>query len=150
MATIRPIQLTVLLALLAISLYPPYSADAEEDHLDIVYDQLIWDVGYYDDLRYTFVHFIFGKLDDDGEDAWTFTLSRRTDYVVSGACDNDCNDLDLRLKTSSGTVVDRDEEPGYWPEVSVTPSRSQTYTVEVEMYDCDVDPCYYGIALFEK
>ena len=150
MSTIRRVRSHALLALVALCICPLYSAHAQEDHLDVVYDQLIWDLGYYDNLGYTFLNFIFGKLDDDGEDTWTFYLSRRTDYIVSGACDNDCNDLDLRLKTASGTVVDRDEEPGYWPEVSVTPTRSQSYSIEVEMYDCDSEPCYYGIAVFEK
>ena len=150
MATTRRIRLSVLLTFVALCLCPLYSADAQEEHLDVVYDQLKWDLEYYEDLGYSFLNFIIGKLDDDAVDTWTFYFSRRTDYVVTGACDEDCNDLDLRLKASSGTVVDRDEEPGYWPEVSVTPTRSQNYSIEVEMYDCDVEPCYYGIALFER
>ena len=150
MATISRIRWHALLALVALCLCSLYSADAQEEYLDVVYDQLKWDLDYYDDRGYTFLNFVFGKLDDDGEDTWTFYFSRRTDYLVTGACDNDCNDLDLRLKTATGTVVDRDEGSDYWPEVSVTPTRSQNYSIEVDMYDCDVEPCYYGLALFEK
>ena len=154
MGTITRIRLSVLLAFVALCLGALYSGDARadhwEEHIDLVYDQLKSDHKYYERLGYSFVHYIVGKLDDDAVDTWTFYLSRRTDYVVTGACDEDCTDLDLRLKTSSGTVVDRDEEPDYWPKVSVRPSWSRNYSLEIDMYQCDVEPCYYGIAVFEK
>lgn len=150
MGTIRRSQLHAFLVFVALCLCPLYSADAWEEYIDDVYDQLKSDHEYYELLGYSVVNYIVGKLDDDGVATWTFELSRRTDYAVSGVCDEDCADLDLRLKTATGTVVDRDELPDNYPEVSVTPTRSQDYTVEVEMYSCSVEPCYYGIALFEK
>lgn len=144
------------LVFVALCLCPLYSADAQnervrdERNLDVVYSQLKWDLRYYEGLGYSFVNYIFGKLDDNGVATWDFELSRLTQYVVTGVCDYDCDDLDLRLKTAFGTVVDSDYEIGFWPQVSVTPSWSQSYSVEVIMYDCNVQPCYYGIALFEK
>ena len=154
MAMPSRIRLPALLAFAALCLCSLYAADARadhwEEHIDLVYDQLKSDHEYYEGRGYTVVNYIMGKLDDDDEVTWTFYLSRRTAYVVTGACDGDCDDLDLRLKTASGIVVDRDEDPGYWPEVSVTPTRSQNYSIEVEMYDCNADPCYYGITVFEK
>ena len=77
-------------------------------------------------------------------------MSPEPRYVVAGRCDGDCADLDLRLTTSSGAVVDNDQLPDSHPEVSVRPSRTRNYSVEVEMYRCRVEPCYYGIALFER
>ena len=151
MGTIRRVRLHALLALVILCLCLLYSAaNASDVQTDVVYSQLKTDRAYYEGFGYSFVNYIVGKLDDDAEDTWSFYLSRRTDYVVTGACDEDCPDLDLRLKNASGTVVDRDELSDYHPEVSVRPSSSQNYSVEVDMYQCNVEPCYYGIAVFER
>ena len=150
MGTIGPIRFSAALALVVLCLCPLYSADAWEEHIDLVYDQLKWDHEWYESRGYTFVHYIVGKLDDGEVGTWTFDLSRRTDYVVSGVCNGDCWDLDLRIETATGVLVDSDHLPNYYPEVFVTPRRDRNYSVEVDMFSCSAEPCYYGIALFER
>ena len=120
------------------------------------YAQQVWDQlqsRYQDVTRlgdYTLMNYVMGKLNDDAKDTWTFPLSSSTAYVLTAACDNDCSDIDLRVTDPSGGVVVEDVQRNDFPVVAFIPPRSATYTIEITMYACRSNPCYFGFGIFQR
>ncbi|MEM6784597.1 MAG: hypothetical protein AAF624_12785 [Bacteroidota bacterium] len=112
--------------------------DRQLDRLDRMLNDEGYDGSY--DRRY-------GWLRDDARDSFTVYLRAGQEYYFFGVCDNDCSDLDLRLFSPTGGLVDSDTATDDTPHVSVRPRRSGTYRVQSHMYDCDTQPCRYGVSL---
>jgi hypothetical protein len=72
------------------------------------------------------------------------------DYRVLGVCDRDCADLDLVVFDNNGQQVAQDTATSSQPVVAVAPIYSANFTVQVQMYNCTVAPCYYAIALYGR
>jgi TIR domain len=72
------------------------------------------------------------------------------DYRVLGVCDRDCADLDLVLYDPNGAVASQDSSTDSHPVVAVAPSYNGNFTVQVQMYNCTVAPCYYAVALYGR
>jgi TIR domain len=72
------------------------------------------------------------------------------DYRILGVCDRDCADLDLVLFDSQGRQISQDTTTSNQPIVAVQPSYNDNFTVQVQMYNCTVAPCYYAIALYGR
>ena len=69
-------------------------------------------------------------------------------YTLIAVCDDDCDDVDIRLLAPNGKVVDVDDgdnEPAVID--GVIPSTGR-YTVEIRLPDCDSDPCAVAAAPF--
>lgn len=95
-------------------------------------------------------HQIYTGSLDDGEDATvTLELARGQSYTIMGACDTDCEDLDLTLYAGSDEI-DSDLELDDFPVVEVNVDRAGTFRVEVTMADCDTEPCRYGIGVWSR
>jgi hypothetical protein len=71
-------------------------------------------------------------------------------YMVAGACDTDCDDLDLRILSPRGSLLDSDLADDDFPVVSVTPSVTGEYTVRVTMARCDTSICYYSLGTYRS
>jgi hypothetical protein len=71
-------------------------------------------------------------------------------YMLLGACDTDCDDVDLKIHGPRGTLLDSDTDADDFPVVSVTPSVSGEYTVRVTMARCDTSICYYSLGVYGK
>ena len=78
----------------------------------------------------------------------SFPLVVGTTYMFIGACDTDCDDLDFRLYSPSGVLVDDDVAADDFPTVSVVTQGSGMYKLRVSMARCDTDVCYYGVAVY--
>ena len=72
------------------------------------------------------------------------------EYRVIGVCDRDCNDLDLLLFDANGAPLTQDRSTSSQPVVGVQPAYSGNYTIQVQMYNCAVAPCYYALALYGR
>lgn len=72
------------------------------------------------------------------------------DYRVVGVCDRDCADLDLVVFDPQGTAVAQDTSSDSQPVVGIQPGYPGTFTVQVQMYNCSVEPCYYALALYAR
>ena len=90
------------------------------------------------------------NMDAGEERTFTFSLQRNRDYVISGACDNDCSDLDFWLTDNNGNDIDSDTSADDVPVVRVTPARNGTFSLRVRMHACSADPCYYGFGIFRQ
>lgn len=77
-------------------------------------------------------------------------LAAGGDYRVVGVCDRDCADLDLVVFDPQGTAVAQDTSSNSQPVVGIQPGYPGTFTVQVQMYNCSVAPCYYALALYAR
>jgi hypothetical protein len=99
---------------------------------------------------YTLQNYVVGHLGESNTDSWTFTFKANTDYIITGACDNDCSDLDLTVKDGNGRVVEKDTTTDDVPVLRFRGGSNARYTVEVRMYACSSAPCYFGFGVFQK
>jgi hypothetical protein len=105
----------------------------------------------YVDMGYHYGgYFHEGSLDDDASERLTIRIGAGMETQLIGACDTDCEDLDLTLYDSSGKEVDSDLQLDDFPIISARPNKDAVYTILVSMADCDVDPCRYAIQQFVK
>ena len=91
-----------------------------------------------------------GSLNNGASTTVTLTLVSGREYVILGACDDDCGDLDLRLYDASGTEIDEDVEIDAVPFVTASGSQGASFTVEVLMVECSSEPCFWGLGVFEQ
>jgi hypothetical protein len=93
---------------------------------------------------------VFGSLDDDEKSSHDMTVVSGVDYVLFGACDNDCTDVDLIVYDQNNRMVKRDILADDKPVVMFTAERSAKYRIEVVMAVCSTEPCRYGLQLNAK
>lgn len=93
---------------------------------------------------------VFGSLNDDAKSSHEMTVVGGVDYVLFGACDNDCTDVDLIVYDQNGRMVKRDILADDKPVVMFTAARSAKYRIEVVMAVCSTEPCRYGLQLNTK
>ena len=91
-----------------------------------------------------------GSMSEGDPESLSLSLRVGTEYKIVGVCDQDCSDLDLRLFDASGNEVDEDIMTDDVPIVTVTPSRSETYRLQVIMVACSTEPCFYGIGIYGR
>jgi hypothetical protein len=72
------------------------------------------------------------------------------DYRIVGVCDRDCADLDLVVFDAQGAVVTQDTSTTSQPVVAIQPAYLGNFTVQVQMFNCTVAPCYYAVALYAR
>jgi hypothetical protein len=90
-------------------------------------------------------------VDHLGEGQYQFVtayLTAGTSYMIVGACDEDCTDLDFTLYDPSWNYLAEDTGPDAVPAIIVTPRISGTYRLKVKMYGCYQDPCYWGVGIY--
>lgn len=119
-------------------------------YTDIVWDQV---QNAYEDAAnngYEMKNYIIGAINENEENTWTFYLNSDYEYLFEGFCDADCNDLDLYLYNEAGNQLEKDELEDDFPIISFTPTVSGRYKIEIAMYSCSAEPCYWGLAIFQK
>ncbi len=90
------------------------------------------------------------SMNEGAERTFTVSLLRNRDYVFTGACDNDCSDIDFWLYDNNDNLIDSDLATDDAPVVRVTPARNGTFRLKVRMHSCSTSPCYYGWGLFRQ
>jgi hypothetical protein len=93
---------------------------------------------------------ISGQLGNGETASDTVTLSAGASYVLVGACDEDCRDLELGLFAANGYEVEAARGAGNAPIVRVTPRETQRYRFTVRMTGCGMNPCWYGVRAFRR
>jgi hypothetical protein len=140
----------VLAALLALPLFSKPAA-AQDEWLAQVRRYLARGGAAFEERGFQMTHRIYtGSLNDDGGENVSVALEAGREYMIAGACDNDCSDLDFTLFDAAGNEIDEDVELDDFPIVSVTPRRSGQYRVRVLMASCSAEPCRYGVGVWAK
>jgi len=88
----------------------------------------------------------------NGEESESFpvTLQGGVAYFISGVCDNDCTSLHLVLANAARNDVAVDRASEHFPLLRFTPPATMTYRVKVTMAACEMNPCWYGVAVYRK
>lgn len=89
-----------------------------------------------------------GTLDEGDSDEVELRLEAG-DYMIVGACDHDCSDLDLAL-LQNGEEIESDYELDDTPVLVVEVPKRTTYTLRVDMATCSEAPCRYGVRVFSQ
>jgi hypothetical protein len=72
-------------------------------------------------------------------------LTAGTPYTFVGACDNDCNNVDIELiSMTTGGVVASDMLPDDFPIVNYVPTENGEYMVRLILQTCTQAPCFAG------
>ena len=87
------------------------------------------------------------ELNTDEADTVTVTLQAGEPYDFIASCDEDCDNLHLRLRNASGNDMAVDRSGANLPHLRFTPSQSGRYQVAVTMAGCRLNPCWYGTAM---
>jgi hypothetical protein len=76
---------------------------------------------------------------------WTLNMTANTSYVIVGACDGDCTNVDIELiDMTTGGVVASDMLPDDYPVVNFTPTADGQYMARLLLQNCTTAPCYAG------
>lgn len=120
-----------------------------QTHADLVWSQLKKAYEVVNPQGFSSRNYIIGRMNDDASDSWTFTLSKGTEYKIVGACDKDCDDLDVEV-LEDGNSIEKDVLTDDHPVVGFSAKKTVVYTIKVTMASCKADPCFFGFALFQK
>ena len=70
-------------------------------------------------------------------------------YTFFAACDHDCNNIDLTLKSADGNVIKADTEEDDAPMFALRPTRTGRYTLSVTIPGCKTaSGCQYSSNVF--
>ena len=89
-------------------------------------------------------------LPEGGEESYTVTLYAGYRYVFYGACDGNCENLDLTLYSPSGRVVGGDDDSYDEPAFTYRAATTGTYTIEGYMAECFASRCNFGVEVAEE
>ncbi|MCG6117615.1 MAG: hypothetical protein MEQ07_05390 [Aquimonas sp.] len=92
----------------------------------------------------------YDLLGNSASDRYSFELESGREYIIVSVCDQDCSDLDLKLRDENGNVVAEDELDDDAPVVRITPRWSGKFELTVTMFECSSAPCYYGISVLGR
>jgi len=147
---IRHIRGSFALVAMALALMAyPRRAEAQEA-ANIVWSQLEAVQGWAQGEGFSTRNYIIGKLDEDDTDSWTVTLYGGNDYIIIGACDGDCGDLDITVYDDADNAVAHDTETDDVPVVELSLKSEGRYRIQTNMFECSVEPCYFGLGIFYK
>ena len=131
-------------------LAPPRTAFAQDQYVQQVLDQLEAASAEFISAGYTPIMGDGGVLDHEASDTYTVTLQTGRSYTLMGVCDEDCPDLDLELYDGYGELVSRDNSTDAYPIVDVSVAQGGDFTLRVTMYQCNANPCYYGVGVYRE
>ena len=94
---------------------------------------------------------VVGALAQGASSMLEVNLTAGVSYFIAGACDGDCDDLDLRIfSVDSTTPVAEDTADDDAPMLNFTAPKSGRYMLSVDMAKCSESICYYGFRVYRK
>lgn len=85
------------------------------------------------------------------DNRWVVPLTGGTAYTFLGACDGDCNNVDIELiDMRTGGVVASDMLGDDYPVVNFTPPADGQYMARLLLQNCTVAPCYTGTRMLSQ
>jgi hypothetical protein len=142
-------RVAVAIAIAVVGFAP--TTQAQSQWADQVSGYLATRANYYTDRGYDRTHEPeIGSLGDKDRESFNLTLHSGTTYAILAVCDNDCDDIDLKLFDSDDNLITSDVETDDYPLLKVDINRTQQYRVQVVMASCKTSPCWYGIGAYGK
>jgi hypothetical protein len=92
-----------------------------------------------------------GMLPQHGMVVMEVQLRAGREYFVTGSCDADCDDLDLRAFVPDGTeMLAEDVETDDVPILSFTARETGPHLLGVVMSSCRASLCYFGVRVMSR
>ncbi len=91
-----------------------------------------------------------GSLAQGATHSLAVSLVAGGNYLIIGACDQDCTDVDLRILGPGGGQVTEDVALDDRPVLRFTAPATGTYRLDVIMATCSTSPCYWGVQTFAR
>lgn len=88
-----------------------------------------------------------GPLNTEESESFVVELEGGKPYDIVGACDEDCSSLHLLLSTAKGNDLAVDRSSEALPVLRFTPAQSGSYRIKATMAGCQLNPCWYGVAM---
>ncbi len=94
---------------------------------------------------------VVGMLANGTTSMVELTLEGGAMYFIAAACDEDCEDMDLRIfAPGKTTVLAEDTKDDDYPMINFAAPSSGRYMLAVNMAKCKEAMCYYGYQVFKK
>ncbi|HEX7243534.1 MAG TPA: hypothetical protein VF263_24830 [Longimicrobiaceae bacterium] len=94
---------------------------------------------------------IVGALAQGATSMLELSLVAGVEYRITGVCDEDCSDLDLRLFAPGSTqATEKDDSDDDVPILAFTAPTTGPYMLAVDMAKCSGSYCYYGYRVYRK
>ncbi len=90
-----------------------------------------------------------GSLSHGDEVTIPLDITGAHEATVLGTCDRQCADLDLRLVTEDGRLIDLDEEEDDSPHVEIEAGKINKLLLKVRMANCASTSCTFAISQFQ-
>ncbi len=91
-----------------------------------------------------------GGLSQRSSRRYTVTLRAGQDYRIVGVCDSRCRDIDLRVLDQNNAVIVQDLLDDRVPVVQVRPRVTGQYDIELSMFACGAQPCWYAVNVYAR
>jgi len=127
-----------------------HNASAQNQYEQQVLTQLDQVGASFTEIGYDIVVRKGDSLKDGETKRYTVNLTSGTTYSLVGVCDVDCSDLDLTLFDDNNNLIVEDTMVDDAPVIEFEALETGQFSLDVKMYDCSEDICYYGVALFER
>ncbi len=127
------------------------TAHAQSQWEDQVRSQLNLVMTFAESVGWQRTHdFFIGSLRDDESDTFTGDFEEGWEYRIVSFCDEDCTDIDLYLTDENDNEIDEDVSTNRVPIIECEPAWTGEFNIRVRMYECEVEPCYFGIGVFGR
>jgi hypothetical protein len=91
-----------------------------------------------------------GGLENRRARQFNVMLRAGQDYRIVGVCESRCSDLDLRLFDPNNQMIGEDTLQDSVPIIHVMPRVTGQHTIEVAMYECRSEPCWYAFNVYSR
>jgi hypothetical protein len=80
----------------------------------------------------------------------TLNLAPGAEYMIASLCDEHCRDIDMRLYSPNGNLLQSDTALESYAYIKFEPQYRGTYRLNVKMHNCTVASCDYGVGVFSR
>lgn len=124
---------------------PDLPAATDRYEQDVLAQLAAYDEAFSEDGFIRSHEVVLGSMREGGRTEIVRTYRSGQTYGIMGACDRDCDDLDLFVYAPSGTLLDSDVELDDTPLLTLVARTTGTYRIVVSMASCTTAPCAWGV-----
>ncbi len=144
-------KIPALFFVILVAFQPIFSQQDNEKYREQVRTQLvIVELALLGDNYKKAFDYVIDGMNDGYSESYTVTLQSGYQYKIVSVCDEDCGDVDMWIYDENNREIDSDVRSDDMPICDVSPKWTGKFTIKVKMYDCDSNPCYYGIGIYRK
>ena len=91
-----------------------------------------------------------GAVGRGASDISTVQLQGGVEYAIFAVCDQDCSDIDLRIKDAADSTLAEDVNIDATPILEITAPITGGYNLDLIMFSCGTEACSWGGQIYRK